>query len=82
MSQLTTAVKLMRKAGKKGLPNYEFPRNRILRYSQVIKTLRDEHGMNILVEREYLPNGRATNVYRYILIEEEKTPWWKLTHVK
>lgn len=75
MGQATTALKLLRKAGKRGVENHVFPRWGILRYSAVIKDLRED-GYNILTERKWLPNGRATNTYTYILIEEKKR-WWK-----
>ena len=81
MSQTAIVLKLLRKAGKRGVPNHEFYKHRILRSSARLGELRAE-GFNILCERDYLPNGRATNVFRYILIEENtKTPWWKLNRV-
>ena len=78
MSKLTQqqqVLQLLRKAGNKGVPNYAWYQNRILRPSARIGELRAE-GFNIYCERERLPNGRATNVYRYYLIEEKKR-WWK-----
>ena len=69
MSQEERILKLLRKAGNKGVANYDFPRHRILRYSARIGDLRAE-GFNIYCERERLPNGRATNVFRYYLNEE------------
>lgn len=78
MSQTAQVLKMLQKAGQKGVPNYEFPKHRILRSSARLGELRAQ-GYDILCERDYLPNGRATNVFRYILIEEKKTPWWKLT---
>lgn len=78
MSKLTQqeqVLQLLRKAGNKGVPNYALYQHRILRPSARIGELREE-GFNIYCEREYLQNGRATNVYRYYLIEEKKR-WWK-----
>lgn len=69
-SQCSKMLKLLRKAGLKGVRNYQFVRHRILRYSARIGDLRNE-GYDIKCERMYLPNGRATNVYRYVLIEED-----------
>lgn len=77
MSQESTILKLLRKAGNKGVPNYVFPRHRILKYSSRITDLRQE-GHDIYCERDYLPNGRASNVFRYYLNEEKETLWQKL----
>jgi len=80
MSQSTTIIKMLRKAGQRGVYNYQFPEARILRYSSRIKELRSE-GHDILCERVNLPNGRATNVFRYILVELEEAPkkkWYQL----
>lgn len=77
MSQESTILKLLRKAGSKGVPNYVFPANRILKYSSRITDLRND-GYNIYCERVFLPNGRATNVYRYYLDEQKETLWQKL----
>lgn len=71
MSQTSKVLKMLRKAGQRGVMNYEFPKKRILRYSARIGELRND-GYNIIAERVKLPNGRATNVFRYILIEEEE----------
>lgn len=68
-AQTTTMLKMLRKAGNKGVENYKFPEARILRYSQTVKTLR-EQGYNIQLERVHLPNGRATGVWKYYLVEE------------
>lgn len=70
MTQSSEALKLLKKAGKHGVMNYTFPQHRLLRYSQYISDLRDE-GYTILVERQYLPNGRATNVWKYTLLENK-----------
>lgn len=68
-SQEETIIKMLRKAGSRGVPNYKFPEHRILRYSSRIRELRLE-GFNILAERQKLPNGRSTGVWLYYLIEE------------
>lgn len=75
MSQTNEVLQLLRKAGQKGVANYEWHNYRILRQSARIGELRAE-GFNIICERDRLPNGRATNVYRHILIEEKKK-WWQ-----
>lgn len=64
-------LNLLKQRGQKGVANYEFSRMHILRYSARMKELRQE-GHNIVTERDHLPNGRATNVFRYILIEPEQ----------
>lgn len=77
ISQQTRILRMLRKAGSKGVPNYEFPKAHILRLSARLGELRKE-GYNIICERDYLPNGRATNVFRYVLIEQEpKKKWWQ-----
>lgn len=70
MSQTDTVLKLLRKAGSKGVPNYTFFNNRILRASERIRELKQD-GYEIITERDRLPNGRSTNVWRYILIEDK-----------
>lgn len=69
LSQESKILKMLRKAGQRGVANHEFPKRRILRYSARIGDLRAD-GYNIICERVYLPNGRATNVFKYILVEE------------
>ena len=77
MSQTAKVLQLLKNAGKHGVPNYTFFDNRILRASERIRELKAD-GYSIVTSRDYLPNGRATNVYRYTLIEEEKKkPLWK-----
>lgn len=70
MSQTSTILKMLRKAGKRGVPNYKFPQKNCLRYSARIGELRAQ-GYNIYCERVVLPNGRATGVFNYILLEED-----------
>lgn len=74
-------ARYIQKYGKKGVTNHELARHGFLRYSHYIKVCRDDYGMNISTERQYLPNGKATNVYKYYLLTEVKTPWWKLKRV-
>lgn len=71
MSQTSKVLKMLRKAGSKGVPNYKFPAAKILRYSARIGELRSE-GYNIYAERVLMRNGRASNVFKYILIEEDE----------
>jgi len=75
LTQSERMLQLLRKAGSEGMYNYQFPQHRLLRYSQYVSDLRDD-GYTVLVERQYLPNGRATNVYRYTLVEP-KSDWIK-----
>lgn len=74
-------AKYMEKYGRKGVTNHELARQGFLRYSHYVLVCRTQYGMNILTERQYLPNGRATNVWTYRLVTEKKTPWWKLNRV-
>lgn len=71
MSQTTKVLTMLKRAGQRGVMNYEFPRKRILRYSARLGDLRNE-GYNIIAERVKLKNRRSTNVFRYILIKEEE----------
>ena len=68
MSQTTRLLKAFRKAGNRGIANYQFARLRIIRYGARIADLRAE-GFNIYVERQYR-KGKATGVFVYYLIEE------------
>ena len=77
MSQEQTVLKMLEKAGSNGVHNYKFPEARILCYTKRISELRKE-GHNIITERVKLPNGRSTNVHKYILIKEKKPLWQKL----
>lgn len=69
LSQEEQILRMLRKAGSRGVANHEFPKHRILRYSARLGELRNE-GYNIYCERQKLPNGRATNVFKYYLIED------------
>lgn len=81
MSQSTEVLKMLRQSGKHGVENFRFPQARILCYTKRISELRNE-GFNIITERISLPNGRATGVYNYTLIEEKETLWQKLVSKK
>lgn len=78
MSQEAKLLHMLKQAGSHGIANYKFPEARILRYSARINDLRKQ-GYEILCERQVLPNGRSTGVFKYYLIEqvEKKKPWWK-----
>lgn len=69
LTQQSKILKMLRKAGSKGVPNYKFPQNQILRYSSRIRELRQD-GYDIQVERQLLKNGRYSNVFIYYLNEE------------
>jgi len=75
INQTSRILKMLYRAGSKGVPNYAFYQNRILRPSARIGELRAD-GYNITAERQYLPNGRATNVWHYVLYEETNKKWW------
>lgn len=75
ITQESKVLKMLRSAGKYGVENFKFPEARILCYTKAISRLRED-GHNIITERVYLPNNRATNVYVYTLIEPKKK-WWK-----
>jgi hypothetical protein len=68
LTQDELILKMLRKAKSRGVRNYEFANHRILRYGARLETLRKD-GYTILTEREYLKNGRATNVFVYTLVE-------------
>ena len=66
--KLTQEQKILRtliKADTFGVTNYELSRL-ALKYTSVVSDLRKE-GHNIVCVREKLPNGRASNTYRYYL---------------
>jgi len=68
-SQDEEIIRMLQRAKNHGVANYQFANNRILRYSAVIERLRKD-GYNIITERVFLKNGRATNVWKYTLIED------------
>lgn len=63
-------AKYMKRYGIKGVTNHELASNGFLRYSHYIQICRTLYDMQIITERQYLPNGRATGVYKYYLVEE------------
>jgi len=66
MSQSARLLKMLQKAGKKGIENHKFPKHGILRYSARIADLRKE-GHDIRPDRVYNWRGKATGTYKYIL---------------
>lgn len=68
LSQTGKVLKMLRKAGKRGVENHKFPEARILRYSARIAELRQE-GHNIYCERVFI-RGKATGIFKYYLTEE------------
>lgn len=69
-TQINKAYKLLKKAGTKGVKNYEFTNRGLLRYSHYIKKLRDDWGVHITAERLKLKNGRWSNVWLYTMEDE------------
>ena len=66
--RLTQEQKILRtliKADTFGVTNYELSKL-ALKYTSVISDLR-KNGHNIICVRDRLPNGRASNTYRYYL---------------
>ena len=66
--KLTQEQKILRtliKADTFGVTNYELSKL-ALKYTSVISDLR-KNGHNIICVRDRLPNGRASNTYRYYL---------------
>lgn len=77
LPQTSRLLKLLWKAGSKGVPNHAFYKHGILRSSARIAELRAD-GYEIMAVRQYLPNGRATNVWNYVLVEQDQTKkWWQ-----
>ena len=65
LSQEEKILRTLIKADTFGVTNYQLSRL-ALKYTSVISRLRkDSH--NIVCVREKLPNGRASNTYRYYL---------------
>jgi len=65
LTQEQRVLRALIKADMFGLTNYELSRL-ALKYTSVVSDLRKE-GHNIVCVREKLPNGRASNTYRYYL---------------
>ena len=66
--KLTQEQRILRaliKADTFGLTNYQLSKL-ALKYTSVVSDLRKD-GHNIICVREKLPNGRASNTYRYYL---------------
>ena len=66
--KLTQEQKILRtliKADTFGVTNYELSKL-ALKYTSVVSDLR-KNGHNIICVRDRLPNGRASNTYRYYL---------------
>lgn len=70
-SQCSRILKLLRSRGQRGATTVELLNLHIPRYGARVADLRRD-GYNILTERVELPNGRPTNVRRYVLIEEDE----------
>lgn len=72
MNQHEKILRILRNNKVRGVANHRFVSElHILDYTARISELRQD-GHNIVAERQKLPNGRSTNVYKYFLIEAEK----------
>lgn len=65
LRQEQKVIRALVKADTFGLTNYQLSKL-ALKYTSVVSDLR-KNGHNIVCVREKLPNGRATNTYRYYL---------------
>ena len=65
LTQEERVLRTLIKADTFGVTNYQLSRL-ALKYTSVISDLRKD-GHNIICVREKLPNGRASNTYRYYL---------------
>lgn len=65
LSQSGKIIRTIRKHTDKGVPNYKLARIS-LKYSSRIAELRQE-GWNIVAERQYARNGKATGTWLYFL---------------
>ena len=70
LSQEQRVLRTLIKADTFGVTNYQLSRL-ALKYTSVVSELRKE-GHNIVCVRERLPNGRASNTYRYYLSKVSK----------
>ncbi len=72
MNQHEKILRVLRNNKIRGYANHKFVSElHILDYTARISELRQD-GHNIVAERQKLPNGRSTNVYKYFLIEPEQ----------
>ncbi len=67
-TQTGRVLQLLKRSGKRGVFNYELTKIS-LQYTGRIYALRHE-GHNILSERQYLRDGRASGTWKYYLISE------------
>lgn len=65
LTQEQRVLRALIKADTFGVTNYQLSRL-ALKYTSVVSDLRKE-GHNIVCVREKLPNGKASNTYRYYL---------------
>ena len=65
LSQEDRVLRTLIKADTFGVTNYQLSKQ-ALKYTSVVSRLRKD-GHNIVCVRERLPNGRASNTYRYYL---------------
>ena len=70
LSQEQKILRTLIKADTFGVTNYQLSRL-ALKYTSVVSELRKE-GHNIVCVRKKLPNGRASNTYRYYLSKVSK----------
>ena len=70
LSQEQRVLRTLIKADTFGVTNYQLSRL-ALKYTSVVSELRKD-GHNIVCVREKLPNGRASNTYRYYLSKVSK----------
>ena len=70
LSQEQKILRTLIKADTFGVTNYQLSRL-ALKYTSVVSELRKD-GHNIVCVREKLPNGRASNTYRYYLSKVSK----------
>lgn len=67
-TQAGRILQMLKRAGQKGVMNYELSRVS-LQYTSRIYALRHDEGHNILCEQTRLKNGRASNTFKYTLIK-------------
>lgn len=69
-TQTGRILQLLKENKVHGVTNYQLSRIS-LNYTKRISELRLEEEHNIITTRDRLKNGRASNTYRYFLVEEE-----------